>query len=316
MVVCSKLLDNGNVCGKKLSCSSSLSRHIKMVHDMIKPHACNFANCDISFTSSNDLARHIKYKHTAEKEFKCIFADCDSEFAWKNDLSDHIKYKHNNIRNHECPHNGCDNIYHTNGKLQRHIDACHLNLKPYQCCWDGCDLYFPSPENARRHLNLVHLYIRNFPCPNDKCDYISQDSTHLKSHIKICTNGERGSFGEVKTKHILIDMGVNFRYDSPYELTNDTGRFLRWDFVIPTSDEPVFIEVDGQHHFSPQRFGSMTQQEANDKFVKQQHNDKLKNNYCIDNGYLLLRIKHDLSGEEFETTIRKFISTNLVFYHN
>ena len=312
-VNCTKLLTTGEICGKVLSCESSLRRHIKSTHDIIKPHVCSeYGECLLSFTSKCDLKRHIKYKHTIIKEFKCPKDDCNAEFAWKNDLKDHIKWKHNNIRIHICSYESCNNSYHTYSKLQRHINSVHLNLNPYQCSWENCESKFPSPENMRRHVNLQHLNIRNFPCSNENCNFIAQCSSHLKLHMKICTNGEIGSSGEVKTKHILLDLNINFRFDSSYELKGDNG-YLRWDFIILTNDDPVFIEIDGEQHFSPQRFGNQTLDEANAKFIKQQRYDKLKNDYCIENGYLLLRVRNNLSDKKFKKIIQKFLTENLVF---
>jgi very-short-patch-repair endonuclease len=301
------------VCGKILSCQSSLRRHIKATHEKIKTHVCVVEGCEWAYTSKCDLARHVKYKHTIIKEFKCSIGDCKSEFAWATDLKDHIKFQHNNIRNFICTYETCDEKYHTNGKLQRHINSVHLNLNPYMCDWENCELKFPSPENMRRHVNGVHLDIRNYPCPNENCDYIFHCSTHLKSHINICTNGEVGSSGEVKTKHILIDLGINFRFDSSYELMGENGKYLRWDFIILTDDDPLFIEVDGEQHFSPQRFGNTTQEDADVRFITQKRRDKLKNEYCIDNGYLLLRVRNNLIDKKFKKIITEFIEENLVF---
>jgi very-short-patch-repair endonuclease len=90
------------------------------------------------------------------------------------------------------------------------------------------------------------------------------------------------------------------------------GRYMRWDFIIPTSSDPIFIEIDGEQHFSPQRFGNQTQDEANVKFVSQQQRDKLKNDYCLENGYLLLRVRNNMYEQKFKKIIEEFISENLV----
>ena len=77
-----------------------------------------------------------------------------------------------------------------------------------------------------------------------------------------------------------------------YELMGDEGKYLRWDFVIPTDDDPLFIEYDGRQHFSPQRFGGMAQDQADARFETQQLRDVMKNDYCLVNGYELIRIKY------------------------
>ena len=55
---------------------------------------------------------------------------------------------------------------------------------------------------------------------------------------------------------------------------------------------PLFIEYDGRQHFSTQRFGGMTQDQADARFETQQLRDVMKNDYCLEKGYELLRIKY------------------------
>jgi uncharacterized Zn-finger protein len=89
-------------CDKKLSCGSSLTRHIKSVHDKIKNHLCSYDECELKFTSKSDLVRHVKYIHMKEKKFKCSYDGCNAEFVMKNKLSEHIKCTHEDIRLHNC----------------------------------------------------------------------------------------------------------------------------------------------------------------------------------------------------------------------
>ena len=101
-----------------------------------------------------------------------------------------------------------------------------------------------------RHVKYAHENIRNFSCPNDNCDYIAAQSFDIKKHLRICTNDMLGSFGEVSIKKVLTKLGINFRFDISYELMGDEGKYLRWDFVIPTDDDPLFIEYDGRQHLT------------------------------------------------------------------
>ena len=64
----------------------------------------------------------------------------------------------------------------------------------------------------------------------------------MKKHKKICTGGEHGSFGEVMIKSILTKLELEFKYDTSYQLIGNYGSLLRWDFIIPTNDKPIFIE--------------------------------------------------------------------------
>jgi len=54
----------------------------------------------------------------------------------------------------------------------------------------------------------------------------------------------------------------------------------------------ILIEVDGEHHYKPVRFGGISFERAEKKFIECQHHDKIKNNYCINNNIPLLRIPY------------------------
>lgn len=52
------------------------------------------------------------------------------------------------------------------------------------------------------------------------------------------------------------------------------------------SDDPIFIEYDGEFHYEPHWASSV------ESFQKQHHHDNLKNKFCEENNYLLLRISY------------------------
>ena len=290
-------------CKKVFSCQSSLSRHIKQVHDKIKNHKC--PQCEWKFSTKSDVNRHVKQVHDNKKDHKCSRSGCNAEFTVKSDLTNHIKFKHNNIRNFKCEYPNCGEKFHDAGKLRRH-EKIHTDEKNYHCEYDGCNMGFKLKENLDRHVKDVHLNIRNHPCPNEKCDYKCRNSSDLKKHTAVCTNGIIGSFGEVTIKKILESMGIEYIYDSSYQLTGKSGKHLRWDFRIDTDDDPIFIEYDGIQHFVAQRFGSRTQTQAEEALKLQQEKDKLKDNFCKDNGYLLLRISY--KQKNIEELVKNFIN--------
>jgi hypothetical protein len=74
------------------------------------------------------------------------------------------------------------------------------------------------------------------------------------------------------------------------ELTTYCGKHLRFDFMFINHNR-VF-EFDGRQHFMPVRFGSMTQEQAEENFRKQQEYDKLKDDFCKENGYKMVRISY------------------------
>jgi very-short-patch-repair endonuclease len=104
-------------------------------------------------------------------------------------------------------------------------------------------------------------------------------------------------------------MRVKYDFNSSYEVKSDK-RWLRWDFIIKTDGgEPLFIEYDGVQHFKVVCFGGISQDRANKKFEKQKKYDKLKNDYCNENGYLLLRIPYTAYGS-IDKLVADFIIEN------
>ena len=112
---------------------------------------------------------------------------------------------------------------------------------------------------------------------------------------------------EVKIKKILNEMKIEYQYNSSHEVK--ANGLLRWDFIITNCEEPLFIEYDGKQHYEPQQFGGISKEKAKIKFEKQKKHDKIKDDYCNENGYLLLRIPYT-EYTNIEILICDFIQEN------
>ena len=137
----------------------------------------------------------------------------------------------------------------------------------------------------------------------NKCGHETASKSSMKNHIKICVGDEVGSSGEVKIKKVLNEMKIEYEYDSSYEVRSKKS-LLRWDFIIKTNEEPLFIEYDGKQHYEAITFWG-----GEEAFKKTKEYDKLKNDYCNDNGYLLLRIPYT-EYEHIEKLVVEFIRDN------
>tara|TARA_R100001369_G_scaffold16551_1_gene31575 strand:+ start:676 stop:1413 length:738 start_codon:yes stop_codon:yes gene_type:complete len=237
--------------------------------------------------------------HLKLKPYKC--SKCPYKFSKNNDLQLHIKRIHDKIKDHHCKL--CNYKCSKNGTLQAHIKIVHIKIKDHHC--KLCDHKFSTSSNLQQHIKIVHTKIKNHHCT--KCDYKSSQSNNLQTHIKTCTGKDTCSSGEHKIKQILNEMRVKYEFDSSYEVRSDKG-LLRWDFIID-STEPIFIEFDGKQHFTPVSFGGISAEKAKLAFDRQKKYDKLKNDYCSDNGYLLLRIAYT-EYENTESIVVKFIRDN------
>jgi uncharacterized C2H2 Zn-finger protein len=302
-------------CKKVVSCQSSLTRHIAAKHTKIKAYKCEHSGCDWAYVTNSDLQRHIDGVHNKLKPHRCPKPKCKSAYHKKSDLTNHIKNKHDNIRDFVCTEllDGvpCLKAFHNNVKLRRHLRETHTKEKTVPC--SKCGKLFKSKDSRNKHIQYAHLKILRFSCDIGTCDYRCYDKFRLKNHKKICTGGLHGSFGEIMIKTVLIKLKIKFIHDKAYELIGNHGSPLRWDFVILTDDDPLFIEFDGQQHFSPQRYGGRSMKKSKIAFIKQQKNDKLKNDYCDDNGYLLKRIPYT-KVDEIEPLVKTFIATHTIGY--
>lgn len=101
------------------------------------------------------------------------------------------------------------------------------------------------------------------------------------------------SLGENIITKILIENNIKFDYNKTFEeLKNQTGRNLRFDFIIynENGDLNRFVEFDGNQHKYGMRYGNWSKTETHD-VIKER--DEVKNNFCINNNYTLIRLPYN-----------------------
>jgi hypothetical protein len=108
------------------------------------------------------------------------------------------------------------------------------------------------------------------------------------------------SRGEASVFNHLLESGYEFDNTFFREVTfNDlrgvSGGLLRYDFKVMVDDVKfVLIEFDGRQHFEPVKFSiTTTAGNALANYKQTRIHDRIKNDYCTDNGIELLRIKYD-----------------------
>lgn len=111
-----------------------------------------------------------------------------------------------------------------------------------------------------------------------------------------CGKCNFNSKGEYEIKQLLDTWNINYKHDINFsELTEQTGRKLRFDFIIydKNFEKPIrFIEFDGrQHILGPEAIWSNS-----DPLEKIQERDKIKNDFCLKNNYQLIRIPYTKLG--------------------
>jgi len=140
---------------------------------------------------------------------------------------------------------------------------------------------------------MVHNCIKDNECPN--CQYKCSNKCNLNRHIKICTGTRNISSGEYQVLRSLEDLGFiedeDFVHNQTFEdLTSNSGKYLRFDFRFLEHD--IVIEYDGKQHFEPTTFGGISNERAEENLKILRENDKLKDDFCTENDFRLIRISY------------------------
>lgn len=148
----------------------------------------------------------------------------------------------------------------------------------YHVCCDS-----PMYENNKTKLKLYHSV-----CGNEFDITWSDFSNENRS-----CGCNKFSKNEVFLRNYLKSRNIKFSEQVTFDGLK-SERKLRYDFGIYENEKLLFlIEYDGIQHYSPQRFGGISQEQAQENFIKTQHHDKLKNDYAKENNIPLLRIRYD-----------------------
>ena len=78
------------ICDSKFKRKADCERHIKSVHEGVRPFQCS--ECNLSFPYSGNLSRHFRSIHEDEKKFKCD--KCDYQSARLYQIKNHKKNIH------------------------------------------------------------------------------------------------------------------------------------------------------------------------------------------------------------------------------
>ena len=141
---------------------------------------------------------------------------------------------------------------------------------------------------------LIDKYIKNskkVKFKHLKCNNVF--STLPNNFIKgnRCPYCKVGSKGEEKIKQWLTNNNINYIKEYHFDdLRGEKNKPLRFDFAIMNQENNVelLIEFDGRQHFVYEESSMFSKKD----FEKLQSHDKQKNQYCINNNILLIRINY------------------------
>lgn len=135
-----------------------------------------------------------------------------------------------------------------------------------------------------------------------------RDNNLKTGQVRSC--GCLGSIGENEISKILQENNIIFDHDKIFpELLQKTGRKLRFDFIIYNEDGSLnrFVEFDGNQHITGMQGGNWSNLETLDTIKER---DNIKNNFCLNNNYILVRIPYSKIDK---ITLEDILGDNFVY---
>ena len=213
-----------------------------------------------------------------------------------------MKSVHYKIKDFIC--DICEYRCCSSDNLKRHIKGVHLKIKDDFC--PVCKEAFSTLSSLNSHIKRVHNKIKREECK--KCDKLFYGKSDLKRHEKLCTGKENISAGEYKIKNVLNSLNIPFEKEVSEIKTEKS--WLRFDFKITVNNYTKYIEFDGIQHYQPIQFGNMSPERAQENFEKLQLHDQLKNEWCKERGYELLRIKYT-DFDSVDSLVKEFVNYSI-----
>ena len=149
-------------------------------------------------------------------------------------------------------------------------------------------------DTGKRMKNGTRIWLCQCEC-GKLCEV---STSHLTSGHNISC-GCIDSKCELMIKEILQEFNVSYNEQKVFsDCLSYKNSPLRFDFYLP--DHNICIEYDGEQHFKPvEYFGGVK------RFIEQQKNDSIKDNYCKQNGIKLIRIPYTVKSKEKIKSILK-----------
>ena len=188
-----------------------------------------------------------------------------------------------------CPKCANANIRYTLKDIQGFVDKHNMDIKILS-------------KEIRRINGRSKSFVK---CKCRKDSYIWWTQFNNLTQLKGCpvcsgSNLEKITQEALQDKH--IDFIKEYRFE---ECRNDLP--LPFDFYLPSYN--IVIELDGEQHFKPVRFGGISHKEAIEQFKIRKLHDKIKNQFCKNNNIRLVRIPY-YNIKEIPNIIDKMLQDN------
>ncbi len=249
-----------NECGK-LNGATSRRLSIDEVREFVE------SNSDCKLLSNEYVDAHSKL---------LMMCSCGNEFL--------VPFKHfKNNSQRQCQQCG-RNIQADKRKLDYKYIKNYIESESKS----GCKLLSNQYKNSNTKIRI------QCSCGNEFRTLFDMFRRYDVRSCKICRqNNNTRSKGELKIEDWLISNNISYIPEYTFE-TLKSSKKLRFDFAILNKDNDIklLIEFDGKQHFGIGNFSS-DEEEMNLQYEKIIKNDLLKNEFCFDKGYSLLRIPYN-----------------------
>lgn len=166
------------ICQHNFANSKTLSKHIKQVHNKIKPFICKICG----YTAARKSTREIHERnHTGEKPLICKVEHCEFRAADPSVLAKHEQRHKNEIvpkideiffRNYKCPSApGCTYSTIQASALKNHVRVKHIEIFNSQIKCDQCNFTSVNTKMLAQH-KLDHKSGLIRPVVTEDCDSI------------------------------------------------------------------------------------------------------------------------------------------------
>lgn len=126
-----------------------------------------------------------------------------------------------------------------------------------------------------------------YKCKCDCGEELLVASTDLRAKRKSACPKCNLSLGEITIENLLKQHGIQYKKEYVFSdcYNEKTGQPFRFDFYLLTKN--IVIEYDGEQHSKV-----ITSWGGAEGLKERQRRDKIKTNYCLDNGITMIRIPY------------------------
>lgn len=305
-----------------IKCSKCDRTREVLIHDFINHRDRHIIRCECDASGWNTYSKYIgsvifgdkilKYEYTKNgkgynRRFLVKCTNCGEE-RYVEQVSELVKHINSYERPKDFGYKRCNCNKGTRSENITDRYKQYIGKKIEGTKLTILDVYLKEDSNGRHKVMA-----------RTKCD-CSPEKTHshwlpaiLMNHTTSC--GCIGkSIGEVLVRRVLEELNIEYREQVKVPNTPSIANGnLFFDFVIRVNDKIAIIEYDGAQHYDIDAFNfGVNQDQHEEKFWRLQENDKIKNKYCDNFGYKILRIKDTEYHNDYEgikDLINKFIKS-------